>query len=122
MFSLTIVFHALILASVIPYDIVWGGRLGNAKEMVLFEILSIGLNTLFLFVILIQAGIIRARISSKLIRGFIWGMLAFFLLNTLGNLASESAFEKAVFTPVTLILSICLLIVALSNRRQRIIV
>ena len=119
LFSLTIVFHILVLVSVIPNDIVWGSRLSNPKEIALFETISIALNTLFLLVILISAGILKVKISSKIIKGFIWGMMVFFLLNTIGNLASESTLEKIVFTPLTLFLSISLLFLVLPDKKKQ---
>lgn len=118
LFSLTIVFHILVLAAVIPHDIVWGSRI-NATEVTTFETISIVLNVLFLSIMLISAGILKVKISPKVINVAIWVMMVVFLLNTVGNLLSESAFEKAVFTPLTLILSICLLIIALANRKKK---
>ena len=117
-FSLTIVFHLLVITSVIPPDIVWGSRLNSPDQLIIFESISILLNGFFLAVMLVKVGFLKANLSPKVIRGLQWGMFALFLLNTVGNLASESSFEKMVFTPVTLILSICLLISILSKRKQ----
>jgi hypothetical protein len=54
LFSITIVFHSLILLKVIPYAIAWGGRLQNDSEMFVFEGVSIALNALFLFISTVQ--------------------------------------------------------------------
>ncbi len=115
-FSLIIIFHLLVITSVIPSDIVWGSRLSSQDQLILFESISIVLNVVFLIVIFIRMGVLKMNISKKLINGFLWAMMVLFLLNTLGNLASESSFEKLAFTPVTLILSICLLISLLAKK------
>lgn len=117
-FSLIIIFHLLVITSVIPSDIVWGSRLSSQDQLILFESISIVLNVVFLIVIFIRMGVLKMNVSKKLINGFLWAMMVLFLLNTLGNLASESSFEKLAFTPVTLILSICLLISLLSKKEN----
>lgn len=119
LFSFTLIFHLLVLAAVIPPDIVWGSRLSTFREIALFESISILLNALFLCIILIHAGMLRINLPARLLKGIIWGMMIVFLLNSLGNLASESSFEKAVFTPVTLIMSGCLLVLALSHKQRK---
>jgi hypothetical protein len=61
-----LVLHLLILLKVIPYNIVWGGRLKSVKEMYRFEIVSIIVNLLFLFIILIQSSIIAIDFPQKM--------------------------------------------------------
>ena len=117
-FSLTIVFHLLVITSVIPHDIVWGSRLSSPDQLMIFESISILLNGIFLAVMLVKVGFLKVNVSPKVIKGVQWGMFALFVLNTLGNLASDSNFEKMVFTPVTLILSVCLLISVLSKQKD----
>lgn len=117
-FSLTIVFHLLVLTSIIPHDIVWGSRLSTTRQVLIFETISIVLNGLFLAIMLIKIGFLKMNVSHKVLRGLQWGMFALFLLNTLGNLVSENSFEKMVFTPVTICLSICLLISLLSKQTK----
>ena len=84
-----------------------------------FELISLLLNALFLVVMLIDAGFVKMRTSDKLIKGIIWGMVVLFMLNTVGNLLSENDFEKLVFTPLTLILSIGLSFLAMSKSKNQ---
>jgi hypothetical protein len=114
-FILTILFHFLILFGLIPFTMVWGGRLENASEMYVFETVSIAINLLFLLIVLIKSQIIKIHISSKIINGFLWGMSVLFILNTIGNLASNNNLEKIIFTPITLVLAICGLILVLKK-------
>lgn len=112
LFSLTIVFHLLIRFKVIPYEIAWGGRLTNDSEMRVFEAFSIFLNALFLFVVIKKHKQIKQGESSKFINVMLWIMFTLFALNTIGNLFSINNFEKMVFTPVTIILSIACFVLA----------
>jgi hypothetical protein len=119
LFSLIIFFHIFIITGLIPSDIVWGSRLSSQNQLIVFESISIFLNGFFLIIMLMKVGLLKAYLSPKVIKGVQWGMIVLFLLNTLGNLASENSFEKMVFTPMTLILSIFLLISVLSRQGDK---
>ncbi len=45
-----------------------------------------------------------------------WAFAGFFSLNTLGNIASRSTVERYVMTPLTVLLVICFIVAALSQR------
>ncbi|WP_162425576.1 hypothetical protein [Pontibacter pudoricolor] len=104
--SLSVVLHLLILSGVIPYEIAWGGRIKNQEEMVRFESVSILLNLLMLAIVAIRAGLLPVRLNYSFTRGALWFMFGLFVLNTVGNILSENQFEQLVFTPVTIILAI----------------
>ena len=104
--SLVVLFHLLVLLAVIPYNIVWGGRLKNKAELFQFELISIGINLAMLLVVLIKARIVKVALHPKLLTLALWLMVALFTLNTLGNLLSVNAMEKIIFTPLTLILAL----------------
>ncbi len=113
--SLSLVLHLVILSKIIPYKFVWGGRLKSDKEMYRFEILSIIINSLFLIVVLVQASLLTIEIPKKLINYALWLMTVLFLLNTFGNAISKNKLEQRLFTPITILLTIFSLILALSN-------
>jgi hypothetical protein len=100
-------FHLLILSGIIPFDMVWGGRLKSASEMLAFEVPSIALNLLFIVIIFLIAGYIPSPLPPKVLRVIAWIMAGFFMLNTLGNLLSNSGLERIIFTPVTILLAVC---------------
>lgn len=118
LFTMIIGFHLLVLGGIIPFGIVWGGRLQNAEEMRSFEIVSIVLNLMMIAVVAIRSEMIPLPINATLIRVVLWLMTGLFLLNTIGNLASVSETEKLVFTPVTLVLSILCLRLALAPEKR----
>ena len=113
--SMSLVLHLVILLKIIPYKFVWGGRLKSDKEMYRFEILSIIINSLFLIVVLVQASLLTIEIPKKLINYALWLMTVLFLLNTFGNAISKNKLEQRLFTPITILLTIFSLILALSN-------
>lgn len=113
--SLLLLLHLIILLKLIPYHLVWGGRLKSDKEMYRFEIFSILINALFVVVILVQGNFLTIDIPNKLITYALWIMTGLFLLNTLGNVTSKNKLEQMLFTPITILMAIFSLILALSN-------
>jgi hypothetical protein len=113
--SLFLLLHFAILLKIIPYKLVWGGRLKSYKDMYRFEIFSILMNAVFLFVVLIQAGTLTVDLPKRVISYALWLMAGLFLLNTVGNVISKNKLEQRLFTPVTMALTIFSVILALSN-------
>ncbi|GEO05691.1 hypothetical protein AAE02nite_33550 [Adhaeribacter aerolatus] len=113
--SLIILFHLLVMVGIIPYDMVWGGRLKNSAQMLSFEAISILLNLIMLAVVGIKAGVFKVNIHRTIIQVALWAMFGLFLLNTLGNLLSQNELEKLIFTPLTLLLAVFSLRLALSK-------
>lgn len=104
--AIVILFHLLIIAGVIPYNIVWGGRLTNQSDMLRFESVSIAINLLIVFVVAMEANYIQKLIPQKAITVILWGLFGLFLANTVANLFSTTLFERIVFTPLTLLFAL----------------
>lgn len=115
LFSVIIIFHMLVLVGIIPYEIVWGGRLADREQMLVFEAVSIGLNLIMLSIVAIHSGLWKVKTNSRILIISLWVMTALFLLNTVGNLFSKSEMEKMIFTPVTLVLFVFCLRLATSK-------
>jgi len=113
--SLFLLLHFIILLKIIPYNLIWGGRLKSNNEMYRFEIFSIVINSLFIIVILTQAEFLIINIPNKIITYALWCMTGLFLLNTFGNAFSKNKIERLLFTPVTVLLTIFSLVLALLN-------
>ncbi|MFC6996917.1 hypothetical protein [Rufibacter roseus] len=114
--SAMVVFHLLIVTGVIPFNIVWGGRLETHEQMLGFEAFSISINVFMIWAVGTYAGLFNFNPNQFFLKGVLWAMVALFLLNTLGNLASANAWEKLIFTPVTLLLSLFSLRLALQRK------
>ncbi len=113
--SLILVFHCCIMFKIIPFNIVWGGRLKSDKEMYRFETASILINLFFLFALLVHSNILIADYSKIIMKIILWIMTILFAINTLGNIVSKNKLEKRLFTPITILLTIFSLILALTN-------
>lgn len=105
-FSLVVAFHALVLLGIVPFEMVWGGRLKTREQMLQFETVSILLNLLMLAVVAVRAGWLRVRVHPTVLRVVLWLMTGLFALNTVGNVFSINPTERLVFTPLTLLLAL----------------
>jgi hypothetical protein len=114
-----VIFHALIIIGIIPYEIVWAGKLKSVSEMYVFEIVSIIVNMLLLIVLLLKGNFLKHTINEKIINGILWVFVLVFGLNTIGNLFAKSLFEKAVFTPLTLILALLIWIILRKDKTNK---
>lgn len=113
--SLLLFLHILIFLKIIPYSIVWGNRLKSDKEMYRFETLSILASLFFLIIVLIQANILSFNLPDIFLTISFWIMSVVFAFNTVGNILSENKLERILFTPITIIMVILSLTLALTN-------
>lgn len=106
-FSLIILFHLAVIFGLVPINMIWGGRLKTKEELYLFESISLVLNVLMLWVIVVRMGYVRPSINSKpkVIRVILWLMFCLFSLNTIGNLMAFNNLETYIFTPITFLLA-----------------
>jgi len=114
--SLVVVFHIFVIGGIIPFEIVWGGRLTDVSKMRVYESISIGLNLMMLFMVMTKAGIVHFRINEKVYRIFFGLMCLLFLLNTVGNIFSKNDLERMIFTPLTLIFAVLFLRLTITNK------
>ena len=92
---MVLLFHVLVVAGALPADIVWGGRVVSAREVLLWEAVSIFVNSFLIWILLQRGRYVRAMLGDRAVRAILWGFFALFLLNTLGNLFAETSFEKS---------------------------
>ncbi|UYZ60746.1 hypothetical protein [Hymenobacter latericus] len=113
--SLALVFHGLVLAGLVPADIVWGGGKKDPQQLLVLESVSVAINLLMWAVVAERVGWLKLGIHPRVVQGAWWLMVGLFLLNTVGNLLSVNSFEKAFFTPITLLLAVFSLRLALGS-------
>lgn len=104
-------FHVLIVLQIIPYTIVWAGKLNSLNDMYKFEIVSLSINFILLSVLLLKAEYIKSKIPPIVLNVIIWIFIVLFSLNTIGNLMAENMWEKIIFTPLTLTFAILLFLI-----------
>jgi hypothetical protein len=98
-----------------PYGrFAWGGahrvlprrlRIGSLVTMVVYAMCAV--------LLLDSAGVIDVLANDELVRIATWALVVLFGIGTLMNLASRSADERRVMTPVALVLCLLSLVVAL---------
>jgi hypothetical protein len=122
LFSFFAVFHFSIIIGIIffnyvPIDYLWGGRMQTKEELLVFEIISMTIMGICLWVVLVHAG----KIKMPRLRGFVtvvlWILVVLFVLNTAGNIVAKTTFEKF-FTIVTAISAILCLRMAIEKPSQ----
>ena len=116
--SMVVLFHLCVLIGIVPPEVVWGGRISDRSELVKMEIISILINLVMLQIVMVRAGYFKIKINPMIIKIALWAMAILFLLNTIGNIFSKNDFEKFAFTPLTLILAIFCIRLAISKRIQ----
>ena len=114
--GLLAIFHILVLLGIIPAAIVWGGMIqGVPSNLMTLEAISFLVTLLFIIIIAAKIGYIRAGNLSGAVNVGVWLIFAYLLLNTLGNLASGVSFEKLIFAPITILLALCALRLAIEK-------
>lgn len=108
-------FHVLLIAGVVPAEVAWGGRLDrSAPGFLLAEALALATLVLFALVVVLRVGWVGGGRPNRAVRIAAWFVFVYFLLNTLGNLAGQTGFERWVFSPLTLMLSLLMFRIARS--------
>ena len=110
-FSVFMVFHiaitiSIIFLDIIPVDYLWGGQLKTKGELFIFELISILVQTICLLYVLLYKKYFSEKTTGKVIA---WILFIIFSFNTVGNILAKTLFEKIIFTPVTLCLSLLML-------------
>ncbi len=114
--SLLIVMHLLILIKILPSDFVWGGQVDNMQSnLFILEIIAVAVTLIFIFFTAVKTDYIKIVKLKILINIGTWLMFIYFILNIIGNLTSAVTLEKMIFTPVTIILALLTLRLAIEK-------
>lgn len=110
------VFHVLMLLGIMPASMVWGGRAASSTEsLVVLEVVGLSVTGLFAAVVAAKIGYLKAPRLRRVITVSTWVVFGYFVFNILGNLVSSSPLEKGIFTPVSVVLSILALRLAIER-------
>ena len=114
--GLLFIFHVLVLFGVLPAEIVWGGMIqGGQTNLVTLETVALVMTLLFMLIVAARIGYIQVGRLSGAVKVGVWLIVIFLLLNTLGNLASGVSFENLIAAPITIILALCALRLAIEK-------
>jgi hypothetical protein len=112
---LLIIFHILVLLGVVPSDIVWGGKAGDKALLIKLEIFSLVTSFIFLGIVLLKVNQDKFVKYKNAINYAVIIICAYFGFNIVGNLASGVTIEKLIFTPITIILTLLLIRLAIEK-------
>jgi hypothetical protein len=112
--SAAIAFQLVVLAGLIPTEMLWGGRLQNEQERTVGAMVSLTVLGLALLAVLVRMGRI-GRSMPAVGKWGLWVVCAVFALNTVGNLFALDLRETLIFTPVTLITAVLAARVAMGD-------
>jgi len=112
--GLLLIFHILVLLKIIPASLMWGGQATPANLLIL-ESIAIVVTLFFGCIIAAKTGYLNVGKFARLVNILVWIIFLFLLLNTLGNLASGVSAENFIFAPITLVLALCALRLAIEK-------
>jgi hypothetical protein len=110
------IFHLLVAIGILPNDIVWGGTL-ESDSVRTYEMVSFIITGVLLFFTFVKAGYIKNPFLQKLANIIIWIMVVFFGFMVLGNLVSKTMTEKLIFIPLSIILFVTSLRLAIERNK-----
>lgn len=107
-FSALILFHVLVLCGIVPYDIVWAGKISNQEQLLKMESISIALLLLVITLVASKMEYFNLIANQRLVNIGLWSFFGFFILNTIGNLTAKNPIEKWGFGLLTLLIAFLL--------------
>ena len=119
LFGLLILFHlsigiGIVIFDFVPVDFLWGGRMETREQLLGFEIVSLLIMALCLFIVLLKSEKIKLPRLMRAARIALWILFLIFILNTIGNILAKTTFER-IFAIVTGILTLLCLRLALEK-------
>ena len=115
-FAITMLLQLLLAAGILPSTMAWGGTqpvLTTALRVT--SLVAVVVLGVFAYIIRRRAGLAGRGPVPVWVKVLAWVITLYLAVNTLGNFASPSAVERAVFGPISLILTAACLLVSLSR-------
>jgi hypothetical protein len=88
------IFHVLILLQIIPYTIVWGGKIKSISEMYILEGVALIIMLFIGLILSMKSKLVKPIFSAKTTKRILMVFALFFLINTIGNLLAKTIIEK----------------------------
>jgi hypothetical protein len=108
------IFHLLVAVNFLPHDIVWGGTL-DENSVVQYEIIGLLITGFLLFIAAIKAGYVNNILLKKIANVLIWIMVVYFAFMILGNMTAKTLTEKIIFIPLSALMFISSLRLAIEK-------
>lgn len=88
------IFHVLVLFQIIPYHLVWGGKIKSVNEMYILEGVALTIMLFIGTILSMKSRLVKPIFAYKTIKRILLVFTFFFILNTIGNLLAETIIEK----------------------------
>ncbi|HUW13652.1 MAG TPA: hypothetical protein VM537_28270 [Anaerolineae bacterium] len=116
LFAVVIILQLLLAAGILPVTMAWGGRQHTLTlPLRIASLASAVVLALLAYVIRRRVGLVGGFPIPTATKVVSWVAAAFMAFNTVTNLASTSKAEKALFTPITFLLTLSCLLASLSR-------
>ena len=105
--SLLIVFHAANFLGIVPVNITWLGKLDSNESIKIMSLVSIAINLAIVFCAAIKCKYIKNTFLDSIVEKSLPFVFWWLVGNSIANLFAKSKFEVVVFTPILVILTVC---------------
>ncbi len=112
---LLLIMHILIILKILPSDFVWAGQIMDDATLFKLELIALATTALFLVVFIVKRFVLKEKKSQRFINIVLWIMFLWFLLNIVGNMQSATSIEKILFIPISAVLALMSLRLALEK-------
>ena len=106
----------IVVFDIVPLEYLWGGRMQTKDELLLFEILSLVIQVLCYWVVVLKRKHIKMGQHNLVVESVIWILCIVFFLNTIGNLVAKTRMETLLGTPITAILFVLLFRIGIEKK------
>ena len=103
--AVLILIQILVMAGIVPFEMLWGGLPPEDESTMKFEIISLAVSSVFLAALAVKVGYIKTEKFSEVISLLFWVIFMYLIINAIGNLISGITFAKVLLAPVALILA-----------------
>ena len=121
LFGIFSLFHFAVILGIVafiivPLEYLWGGRMQTKEELLVFEIISLVVQLLCYWVIVLKRKHIQTTQNSLIVESLIWILCVVFFINTIGNLVAKTMVETLLGTPITAILCFILFRIGIEKK------
>nr|WP_297788813.1 hypothetical protein [uncultured Allomuricauda sp.] len=115
--SLLAVFHILVILGIFPYEQTWGGTVVDDSQVLIYEGFALFMTLVFMLIVGVKLNYLKSKSLKRVANIGLWAMVGFFTMSLIGNLTAKSEMERAIFIPVSLLLLLLTLRLAVGKRR-----
>ena len=106
--SCLVIFHVANLLGYVPHNITWLGQIDSNRIMLIMGFVSIALNLLVILCALTKCKFWSSASFNSIVEKILPFVFWWLVGNTIANLFAKSKFEVVVFTPILIVLTVCM--------------